>query len=230
MQQPQADIIAIVPAAGTGSRMRNNCPKQYLTIGDKTLLEHAVECLLNHPRIQKIIIALHPHDQYFSQLSLAHHPRIKTVTGGSQRADSVLAGLQAADHAEWVLVHDAARPCLHHEDLTKLLALTPHSQHGGILATPVRDTMKRANTALQIDHTVDRNQLWHALTPQLFPMVLLRNCLNRALAAGIQVTDEASALEYCGLHPQLVAARADNIKITCPEDLELASFYLSRLS
>lgn len=221
-----ADIIAVVPAAGTGSRMQSACPKQYLCIDGKTLLEHAVYRLLCQPRIRTIIIALHPQDSHFSRLSLGSHPKIQTVTGGSKRVDSVLAALSLINDACWVLVHDAARPCLHDDDLAKLLAITAYSQDGGILATPVRDTMKRGNR--YIDHTVDRNNLWHALTPQLFPLTLLRDCLYQAQAAGVAITDEASALEYCGLHPELICGRADNIKVTQPEDLILATFYLSQ--
>ena len=153
------------------------------------------------------------------------------MTGGKQRADSVLAGLQAVDGAQWVLVHDAARPCLHRDDLENLLAITVTSKVGGILAAPVRDTMKRGEPGKGlIAHTVDREDLWHALTPQLFPLELLRSCLLRALDEGATITDEASALEYCGFHPELINARADNIKVTRPEDLALAAFYLTRLT
>jgi len=141
----------------------------------------------------------------------------------------VLAGLHAAGDAEWVLVHDAARPCLHQDDLSRLLSLCETSRTGGILAAPVRDTMKRAEPGKgAIAHTVDRNDLWHALTPQFFPLPLLKMCLTRALNDGATITDEASALEHCGYHPELVAGRADNIKVTRPEDLALAEFYLTR--
>lgn len=225
------DVIAVVPAAGIGSRMQTECPKQYLRIGQQTLLEHAVAGVLQHPCVKKVIIAISPTDQWFAALPLASHPLVDVVCGGEQRADSVLAGLNKADGAQWVLVHDAARPCLHPDDLTRLLALTRTSQVGGILAAPVRDTMKRAAPGqCAIDHTVERQDLWHALTPQLFPLTLLRNCLQRALDEGAVVTDEASALEYCGFHPELVDGRADNIKVTRPEDLSLAAFYLSRLT
>lgn len=225
------DVIAVVPAAGIGSRMQTECPKQYLRIGQQTLLEHAVAGVLQHPCVKKVIIAISPTDRWFAALPLASHPLVDVVCGGEQRADSVLAGLNKADGAQWVLVHDAARPCLHPDDLTRLLALTRTSQVGGILAAPVRDTMKRAAPGqCAIDHTVERQDLWHALTPQLFPLTLLRNCLQRALDEGAVVTDEASALEYCGFHPELVDGRADNIKVTRPEDLSLAAFYLSRLT
>jgi len=224
------EIVAVIPAAGIGSRMQSECPKQYLAIGGKTLLEHAVHALLRHPQIHKVIIAVSPHDQWFSALPLADDARIQTVIGGGQRAESVMAGLQQVGDACWVLVHDAARPCLHHDDLNRLLALAQDSDIGGILAAPVRDTMKRGEPGVNaIAHTVDRENLWHALTPQFFPLALLKSCLQRALDEGANVTDEASALEYCGFHPVLVAGRADNIKVTRPEDLALAAFYLTQL-
>lgn len=223
------DIIAVVPAAGIGSRMQSGCPKQYLVINDKTILEHSLDSLLAHPAISRIIVAISPSDPWFAALPIAADPRITVVKGGKERADSVLAGLQAAPAAHWVLVHDAARPCLHLDDLTRLLAIAGTGRVGGILAAPVRDTMKRAEPGKQaIAHTVDREALWHALTPQLFPLALLRDCLHRALQEGATITDEASALEHCGYHPELVAGRSDNIKVTRPEDLALAAFYLTQ--
>ncbi len=222
-------VCAVVPAAGFGRRMQTECPKQYLSIGNKTILEHAVAALLAHPRVQRVIIAITPGDVRFQQLPLANHPQIIVVDGGSERADSVLAGLKAAGNASWVLVHDAARPCLCQDDLNRLLALSETSRVGGILAAPVRDTMKRGEPGKPaIAHTVDRNDLWHALTPQFFPRELLTDCLTRALNEGAIITDEASALEYCGFHPELIPGRADNIKVTRPEDLALAEFYLTR--
>lgn len=223
------DVCAVVPAAGLGRRMQTECPKQYLSIGNKTILEHAVSALLKHPQVTRVIIAISPGDRRFAQLPLAQHPQITVVDGGAERADSVLAGLHAAGSAEWVLVHDAARPCLHQDDLARLLAIRDTSRTGGILAAPVRDTMKRAEPGVAaIAHTVERTDLWHALTPQFFPRELLHDCLTRALNEGATITDEASALEYCGFHPQLVEGRADNIKVTRPEDLALAEFYLTR--
>lgn len=223
-------VIAVVPAAGIGSRMLSDCPKQYLSVGNKTILEHSLDALLAHPAITRVIVALNPQDVHFAKLPVAQDPRIIQVTGGEQRADSVLAGLNAAENAHWVLVHDAARPCLHLSDLDRLLALTQHSQVGGILAAPVRDTMKRSSADGAIAHTVEREALWHALTPQLFPLVLLRDCLERALREGATITDEASALEYCGYHPELVSGRSDNLKVTRPEDLALAEFYLTQIN
>ena len=229
MATTHLDVCAVVPAAGFGRRMQTECPKQYLSIGNQTILEHSVHALLAHPRVKHVVIAISPGDSRFAQLPLANHPRITVVDGGEERADSVLAGLKAAGDAQWVLVHDAARPCLHQDDLARLLALSETSRTGGILAAPVRDTMKRAEPGKNaIAHTVDRNGLWHALTPQFFPRELLHDCLTRALNEGATITDEASALEYCGFHPQLVEGRADNIKVTRPEDLALAEFYLTR--
>ncbi|EHD20314.1 MULTISPECIES: 2-C-methyl-D-erythritol 4-phosphate cytidylyltransferase [Brenneria] len=224
----QPEVVAVLPAAGNGSRMQSDCPKQYLTIGNKTILEHAIEALLSHPRVVRAIVAISPEDTLFYSLPIAADPRVSVVNGGKQRADSVLAGLRTIADADWVLVHDAARPCLHLDDLERLLSITAHSDVGGILAAPVRDTMKR-RAGTVIEHTVDRSELWHALTPQLFPLALLKRCLQQALHEGATVTDEASALEYCGYHPQIVSGRADNIKVTRPEDLALAAFYLTNL-
>ncbi|QTF07297.1 2-C-methyl-D-erythritol 4-phosphate cytidylyltransferase [Brenneria izadpanahii] len=224
----QPEVVAVLPAAGNGSRMQSACPKQYLIIGNKTILEHAIGALLSHPRITRVIVAISPDDARFHTLPIAGDPRVGVVIGGKQRADSVLAGLDSVADAEWVLVHDAARPCLHQDDLDRLLSITLHSDVGGILASPVRDTMKRG-AGTMIEHTVERNDLWHALTPQLFPLALLKTCLRQALHDGATVTDEASALEYCGYHPQIISGRADNIKVTRPEDLALAEFYLTNL-
>ncbi|CCF08379.1 2-C-methyl-D-erythritol 4-phosphate cytidylyltransferase [Pantoea sp. PA1] len=225
-----ADVIAVVPAAGIGSRMQATCPKQYLTIGQHTLLEHSIARLFSHPAVSQVIVALSPDDRHFAALPLADDPRVICVTGGDTRAESVLAGLQVAQGASWVLVHDAARPCLHPDDLDRLLQLRETSKTGGILAAPVCDTMKRGEPGqAAIAHTVDRDNLWHALTPQFFPRALLTASLMRALNEGATITDEASALEYCGYHPELVTGRSDNIKVTRPEDLALAAFYLSQI-
>lgn len=150
-------VIAVLPAAGIGSRMQAECPKQYLTIGRHSIVEHAIHALLRHPRIERVIVAIGPEDRQFEQLPIARDPRVIVTEGGRQRADSVMAGLQLAGDADWVLVHDAARPCLHADDLERLLAITAHSKVGGILAAPVRDTMKRAEPGREtIAHTVER--------------------------------------------------------------------------
>lgn len=228
---PVPDIIAILPAAGIGSRMQTALPKQYLTIGDKTLLEHAINALLRQPCIREAIVAISPTDRWYHRLLLAADPRVRVVTGGESRTDSVMTALRRVRTTPWVLVHDAVRPCLHQDDLRRLLAITSHTEVGGLLAVPVCDTMKRARAGTNIiASTVEREDLWHALTPQLFAHDLLKNCLERAMAEGATVTDEASVLEYCGYAPLLVPGRADNIKVTRPEDLARAHFFFSQLA
>ncbi|OBU26904.1 2-C-methyl-D-erythritol 4-phosphate cytidylyltransferase [Photobacterium kishitanii] len=227
------EFIAVVPAAGVGSRMAADRPKQYLHIAGKTILEHTVDRLLSLVEITRVVIAISADDPYFPLLPLATDPRITVVDGGAERADSVFAGLAAIDNDNaWVLVHDAARPCVRQTDLQALITAAVSSEYGAILAAPVRDTMKRGQNTLiqpQISHTVDRENLWHALTPQMFRVGQLRDALTAALAQGATITDEASALEFCGYTPLLVAGRSDNLKVTQPEDLALAEFYLQLL-
>ncbi|WP_029096586.1 2-C-methyl-D-erythritol 4-phosphate cytidylyltransferase [Budvicia aquatica] len=228
---PHFDMIAVLPAAGIGSRMQSDYPKQYLAIGQKTIIEYAIEALLSHELVQHVIVVLHPQDTIFATLSISQDRRVSVTTGGAERYDSVMAGLKQASlmNARWVLVHDAARPCLHLSDLDRLIHQVINGRQGGILAMPVKDTMKRAVSGEQsIAHTVERNELWHALTPQMFPLELLNDCMTRAIDEGVALTDEASALEHCGFHPLLVAGRSDNIKVTRPEDLALATFYLTQ--
>ncbi|MGF1701607.1 2-C-methyl-D-erythritol 4-phosphate cytidylyltransferase [Photobacterium makurazakiensis] len=223
-------IIAVVPAAGVGSRMAADRPKQYLSIAGKTILEHTVDRLLSHPEIEQVVIAISEGDPYFSTLPLASDPRVLRVKGGAERADSVFAGIAAIENPQsWVLVHDAARPCLQQSDLQLLIEVAQQSEHGAILAAPVRDTMKRGDGQQGIASTVDRTDLWHALTPQMFRAGQLKAALTQALAEGACVTDEASALEHCGMTPRLVKGRADNLKVTQPEDLALAQFYLEQI-
>lgn len=225
------DIIAILPAAGIGSRMNSSFPKQYHTIGNKTLLELSISTLLNQPCIRQVIVAISPNDCWFHRLSLATDPRVSAVTGGETRVESVIAALRYAHRVAWVLVHDAVRPCLHQEDLMRLLAVTSRSPVGGILGTPVCNTVKRVHADSNlIDYTVDRNDLWHALTPQLFNYNLLQRCLRRALAENVVITDEASSLEYYGYWPLLVPGRADNIKVTVKEDLILVNSYFAQFN
>ncbi|CAJ1903544.1 2-C-methyl-D-erythritol 4-phosphate cytidylyltransferase [Aeromonas jandaei] len=219
-------LTAIVPAAGIGSRMGAECPKQYLQLAGKTILEHTLERLLAHPAIGQVIVALAPHDRWFDTLPVAQDERILRVEGGAERAFSVLNALHVAQ-GEWVLVHDAARPCLTHGDLDALIAAAMTSG-GAILGSRVRDTMKRSDAAGNIIATVEREQLWHALTPQMFPTGPLRRALEEGLAMGATITDEASAMERAGFAVRMVEGRADNIKVTRPEDLSLAGLFLSQ--
>ncbi len=221
-------FTAVVPAAGIGSRMAADIPKQYLSLGGRTVLEQTLARLLDHPAIGRIIVATAEHDPWFEQLAIARHPRVLRVTGGRERADSVLNALAHVE-TDWVLVHDAARPCLHRLDLDAVLAAGQQPQ-GAVLACRVRDTMKRGDGKGAISASVSRDELWHALTPQCFATVPLRQVLSDALAAGCVITDEASAMEWAGFHPRLVEGRADNIKITRPEDLGLAGFFLQQMN
>ncbi|KGQ45789.1 2-C-methyl-D-erythritol 4-phosphate cytidylyltransferase [Gallibacterium anatis] len=220
-------IFAIVPAAGVGSRMQSDRPKQYLHLLGKTILQHTLEKLLAYTAIEKIIVAVAAEDPYLSQFPLKNHPKIQWVIGGKSRDQSVLNALNTIDEQVWVMVHDAARPCITHQDLDKLCAIT--DIQGAILAKPVVDTIKKAfPNRQQIEKTEDRSRLWHALTPQFFPAQRLKQALQYAHQQGLSVTDEASALELIGDYPQLVSGRSDNIKITRPEDLALAEFYLQQ--
>lgn len=230
-------LVAIVAAAGVGSRMNADRPKQYLELLGKTILEHTIELLLSHHAIARVVVALHADDRYFSTLSLVNDQRIHVVVGGDNRADSVLAALQYVNQhqlSKWVLVHDAARPCVQHDDIDKLInavLMQPQEKAlaGGILAAPVCDTMKRSDEEQRIKQTIERQRLWHALTPQLFNSDVLEQALTQALAKQIEITDESSAMEWFGLSPKIVQGRRDNLKITQQEDLALAEFYLNKM-
>ncbi|WP_314925234.1 2-C-methyl-D-erythritol 4-phosphate cytidylyltransferase [Aeromonas piscicola] len=226
MTDRQTELTAIVPAAGIGSRMGADCPKQYLQLAGQTILEHTLGALLSHPAIARVIVALAPHDRWFDALPVATDPRVLRVEGGAERAFSVLNALHVAEGG-WVLVHDAARPCLTRGDLDRLIA-TAIQCGGAILGSRVRDTMKRSDAMGNILGTVDREQLWHALTPQMFPTHTLLRALEEGLALGATITDEASAMERAGFTVRMVEGRADNIKVTRPEDLSLAGLFLSQ--
>lgn len=224
------NVIAVVPAAGLGSRMKAGRPKQYLKINGKTILEHTIEKLLSHPQVSQIVVAISDDDPYYPELTLNQNPKMIRVSGGSERSDSVLSALNYIAEqqlGDWVMVHDAARPCVQLSDIDKLISGAMSHDVGAILAAPVRDTMKRGAQG-QIEHTVERADLWHALTPQMFRVKPLWNVLSEALQQGVSITDEASAFEWKGLSPALVAGRLDNFKITQPEDLALAEFYLNQ--
>lgn len=222
-------VVAVIPAAGVGSRMQADRPKQYLTLNGKTILEHTIDALLQHPLIDDVIVAISPGDAYFDQYRLREKP-IRVVDGGKERADSVLNGLMSLGENDWALVHDAARPCIEESDISALLELmSSDNVSGGILATPVRDTMKRVRPSTNvISHTEDRDGLWHALTPQLFPATLLKRALQNGLSQGANITDEASAMELEGYKVAMVSGSPANIKITHPADLPLAEFYLKQ--
>ncbi|WXL27208.1 2-C-methyl-D-erythritol 4-phosphate cytidylyltransferase [Ectopseudomonas mendocina] len=215
---------ALIPAAGIGSRMRADRPKQYLHLAEKTIIEHTLDCFLSHPQLRGIVVSLAEHDPYWPGLPCAADERISRAEGGAERADSVLSGLLkltelgARDH-DWVLVHDAARPNLAREDLDLLLSELADDPVGGLLAVPARDTLKRAGADGRVQGTVDRSTIWQAFTPQMFRVGELQRAMAEALIAGVAVTDEASAVEWSGKSPRLIEGRSDNIKVTRPEDL-----------
>lgn len=227
-----AGIWAVVPAAGRGTRFGGATPKQYLLAGDRVLLAHTLEALLSHPVVAGVMVVVAENDaDWPGWQSLADKP-ILTCIGGATRASSVLAGLQAlpddvrAD--DFVLVHDAARPNLAAADLGRLLEVGRADPVGAILAAPVRDTLKRAGDDGGIDATEPRERLWRALTPQLFRRHQLARALQEAADAGVDITDEAMAMERQGLRPLLVEGSEDNFKVTTPADLSRFEFVLSR--
>ena len=220
----------IVPAAGIGSRMQSATPKQYLQLHNKTVLEHTLCRLAQLTSLEAIVVAISDNDPYWPKLNLDIAKPIQTVKGGAERCHSVLNALESladkAESSDWVLVHDAARPCVRTDDLVKLVTDVQNHSTGGLLGIPVRDTMKRTDDQSNVTETVERNNLWHALTPQMFRFGQLQQAMNDAINKQFLVTDEASAMEFAGYTPVMIEGHADNIKITRPEDLELASFYL----
>lgn len=221
----------VIPAAGIGRRMRSDVPKQYLPLDGHTVLAHSLHRISLLPEVAEIVVALAPDDPYWEKqhLEMVACP-VTTVVGGKERSDSVLNGLHAlagrAHVDDWVLVHDAARPCVRVGDIQSLIKQCRNEDIGGLLAIPVRDTMKQADASGRVEKTVAREHLWHALTPQMFRYGKLVQALEQAQQQGRQVTDEAMAMETAGMKARLVEGHADNIKITRPEDLSLATFYL----
>jgi len=225
-------VWAVIPAAGIGSRMNSDIPKQYLKIEDKTVLEYAIDRFLEHSQVHKVVVALNPKDEYWSELPYKDNPRVITVEGGQNRVDSVLSGLDMIANTEdtahdWVMVHDAARPCLSAKHIDDLIQNKESSPDGAILGIGAIDTVKIANARQSIDKTIDRDSVWLAQTPQFFPLQTLRHSILRALEQGDTVTDEASAMELSGHHPALVIGSRKNLKITESEDLLLASIWLN---
>lgn len=223
---------AVVPAAGIGERMQSDRPKQYLMIEDQTVIEHSLQRLAAHPAIQGIVVAIADDDSWWPGLSLSLPCPLFVVEGGEQRAFSVLNALKALsdklDDDPWVMVHDAARPCLRASDIDRMLAVLSDDDVGGILGMPVNDTVKRTDLDNVITSTVDRRNLWRALTPQMFRLKQLKSAIEQALAKRVPVMDESSAIEFMGLTPLMVEGHADNIKITVPQDLALAELYMQQ--
>lgn len=228
-------VWALIPAGGRGQRFGGAVAKQYLQLQGRPVLAHALQPFLGEARIRGVQLVLPGDDlatgAWHELLGAQSETFLPPVVGGAERQDSVRNGLlalleQGALPADWVLVHDAARPCLQRADLHALLDALPTASQGALLAVPVADTLKRAEGEHAVA-TVDRRQLWRALTPQAFPIGALLEALDAARQQAIPITDEASALERRGWRPRLVLGHADNIKITYPEDLPLAEAILA---
>ena len=220
----------VMPAAGASRRFGVAHPKLHRPLAGRTVLDVALQPFIDDPRCRGIALALNPEALADAELRARLAHKVRPVAGGARRCDSVLAGLAAlsgVDTDDWVLVHDAARPCLSAADLDALLAAGADHAVGALLAEPVADTLKRADAGSASEATVDRRGLWRALTPQMFRLGPLRDALQASLAAGREPTDEAQAMEWQGGRPLLVAARDGNIKITSPKDLELAAAILA---
>lgn len=227
----QQSFWAVVPAAGVGKRMGADIPKQYLPVLGKPVLQHTLERLLSVEILSAVVVALGKEDGFWPDLPFAHIPRILVADGGKERADSVRSALNRleglAQPDDWVLVHDAARICITRADVLKLVEALALDPVGGILALPSSDTLKGVTDGRIVD-TVERNHVWRALTPQMFRYGALKDALKSAAELGMTVTDESSAMELKGLTPRIVEGRPDNLKITRPEDIALATFYLEQ--
>jgi 2-C-methyl-D-erythritol 4-phosphate cytidylyltransferase len=231
--KPSHKIWAVVVAAGIGKRMHAPLPKQYLELNGVPVLQHSLQRLLDNPHVTALVVALREHDPYWPQIRLNTKKPVLIARGGDERSDSVLSALNSLQQQaefdpahDWVLVHDAVRPCVRQADIDRLINTVSDSEAGGLLALAVRDTMKRQHADGTVAQNVDREGLWHALTPQLFPWRLLQRALTQAAQSKRAVTDESSAMEAAGYAPRLVEGSADNIKITRPGDIRLAELYL----
>lgn len=226
-------LWAVIPAAGSGSRFSKTELKQYQTIFDKTVLEHTI-ARLNILPLTGYVLAIGQQDNIAKTLPLSHKEKAHFCLGGQERVHSVLNALQylleIASEDDWVFVHDAARPCVSESSLTQLVDTAISKNTSAILAIQVRDTLKYVADQPKIEKTVSRDCLWQAQTPQIARLEMLKNAIEKALADDIVITDEASALEYAGHEVQVVQGRADNIKITYPDDLLLASLILQSQS
>jgi 2-C-methyl-D-erythritol 4-phosphate cytidylyltransferase len=222
------EFYALVPAAGFGARMGNELPKQYLPLAGQPMIAHALNTLCSSPDISVVFVVLAPDDKQFHTYDWSRFgDKLQTLfCGGEKRSDTVLNGLIASELEpdDWVLVHDAARPCLNQAHLTRLIAELRDDAVGGILAVPVADTLKLADDKGRIARTEERAGLWQAQTPQMFRAGLL----TQALQASPQVTDEAAAIEALGLHPKLVLGEPTNFKVTYPQDMLLAELLLTQ--
>lgn len=227
MKQSSTHYFVIVPAAGIGTRMKSDIPKQYLTFKGKHILEYTLNTLLNYPLFKKCVVVINENDKNWFSLKLSH-PKLLITTGGKERANSVLNGLIALkpfiNENDWVLVHDAVRPFLHSSDIDKLITEIDNDPLGGLLGSPLKNTIKYIENDYCVE-TLDRQKLWQALTPQMFRYHWIFKALNSAINKQQLITDESNAIELLGEHPKMIEGRPDNIKITDNYDLALFEYY-----
>lgn len=236
MKNGADSLMAVVPAAGNGSRMQADVPKQFLTVANKTLLEYSIEAVCRDARVEQVFVAVsNPEAEYVIELKKSLLAKVHFVKGGNSRAESVLAGIKAATEqgATHVLVHDAARPCLPEHALKSVIDAGLNDPQGAILAIPVRDSLKRSVISSigemgtsHIESSVDREALWQAQTPQVFNAERLQQAIEHMGALNPQLTDEASAMQWCGFQPALIEGSIRNLKVTHPEDFECVRDWL----
>ena len=223
-------IWAVVPAAGVGLRYRSTIPKQYLPLCGIPIILHSINRLLKIKEIKEVFVVLSPEDTFWQKLDYSH-PKLKTTLGGCRRSESVSNALNdlsaKADEEDWVLVHDAVRPCVSQSDIQKLIEAIRNEDIGGLLAYPLSDTIKEVDDGLSVRKTIARENLWSAMTPQLFRYGLLRKAYTEAILTGLSITDEASAIELLGLRPKIIQGKKTNIKMTHAEDMALAESIIS---
>lgn len=224
-------LWCVIPAAGRGARVGGDCPKQYLPLAGQPMIQHTLERLAAHPRIAGLLVTLGADDCHWPGYRTINGKPVRLAVGGAQRSDSVLAGVEALPDTvsadAFVLVHDAARPCVRLADIDRLIEAAG-ALDGGLLGAPLRDTLKRADAASRSELTEPRDHRWRAFTPQMFRRGQLAAALRDATRRGVQVSDEAMAMEQAGFAPLLVEGAEDNIKVTTAADFALAEFLLGR--
>lgn len=217
----------VIPASGVGSRMQSDVPKQYLPFNGSTVIETTLDNLLSHDDIVGAVVVLSDNDSYWNDLAYQNDKPVLIAKGADERFGSVMNGLSiltsvAKENDLWVMIHDAVRPCITHEDLDSLIKASEVEAEGVFLAHPVADTLKTADTEGYCISTVDRSMLWRAFTPQMFPYDLIVRALSHVIKNDISVTDDVSSVEALGLKPKIILGRSDNIKITYPQDILIA--------
>ena len=221
----------VVPASGIGQRMNSTIPKQYIILENGlTILDQCLNTILSNDLISGFIVALDKKDSYFKSSNFAKDPKLISIaTGGKERFNSVLNALNALDQNakpnDWVLVHDAVRPCIRKEDINKLIEEVADDKVGGILANRIVDTVKQKNNGRLVS-TIDRQKLYIAQTPQMFRYAILKDSIEKAIKSNMHITDESEALESLNYSIRIVEGSSSNIKITTQEDIHLANYFL----